>query len=151
MESQLSKKGSAMTPPDETVRTLALLRDDIADAEYITANGRKEQKLKLAALDTAIAHLRRESGETRTPDWRQVVLSLWGDPEDCADCLDLSERPCAVHANIELGRQLAQPISETRTLNEEDFGRIRAAHRVRRTADARSEGRREGKVGRRSD
>jgi len=64
-----------------------------------------------ALKDAALSRLQ---GQERT-DWRSIVLALWGDPEDCADCLDLSERPCAVHANIEIGRRLATGAGEETT------------------------------------
>ena len=74
--------------------------------ECVTILEHFEIPTTLPVAENAPANLRAPGGAAE--DWRQIVLALWGDPEDCADCLDLSERPCAVHANIELGRKLAE-------------------------------------------
>lgn len=29
----------------------------------------------------------------------KTLLSLWGDPEDCADCRVIQDRPCRVHGS----------------------------------------------------
>lgn len=46
----------------------------------------------------------RGAARDRVAQLEGLLLTLWGDPEDCEDCGDLEDRPCALHASEEVWR-----------------------------------------------